>query len=108
MQLVLGLCRVQSCWHLTRTAVCAHHARPQAQLLCLCTGDVDGSSLELAFSKKKVEDRKIWLQAYVPGTYLDMTQPQITYSDFVNQASCRAAQIAGLTACADLDWQGTF
>ena len=91
----------------THSSLCSPR-QAQAQLLCLCTGDVDGSSLELAFSKKKVEDRKTWLQAYVPGTYLDMTQPQITYSDFVNQASCCAAQIAGLTACADLNWQGSF
>ena len=89
MQLVLGLCRVQ-CLHPTCIVSIAQQARPQAQMPWVCTGDVDGSSLELAFSKKKVEDRKTWLQAYVPGTYLDMTQPQITYSDFVNQASCRA------------------
>ena len=26
-----------------------------------------------------------WLQAFQPGTYLDMRQERITYSDFVNQ-----------------------
>lgn len=49
-------------------------------------GDIDGSALELAFSKKKVEERKQWLQGYVPGTYLDMTQDTISYNDFVNKA----------------------
>ena len=47
---------------------------------------MDGASLELAFSKKKIEERKAWLQGFQPGTYLDMRQERITYSDFVNQA----------------------
>ena len=59
-------------------------------------GEGDGASLELAFSKKKVDDRKTWLQSYVPGTFLDMTQAQISYSDFVNQA---CPDTAGLVGC---------
>ena len=55
-----------------------------------CSGDEDGASLELAFSKKKIEERKAWLAGYMPGTFLDMRQEHITYSDFVNQvrSSC--------------------
>eukprot|EP00892_Ulva_mutabilis_P007081 jgi/Ulvmu1/4745/UM020_0029.1 len=49
------------------------------------TGDEDGQSLELAFSKKKVEQRKIWLKDFVPGTFLDHEAEEITYSDFVHR-----------------------
>ena len=49
-------------------------------------GETDGAALELAFSKKKIEERKQWLQGYVPGTYLDMSQETISYNDFVNKA----------------------
>lgn len=33
--------------------------------------DVDGDVIDLAFSKKKADERKMWLQNYVPGTYRD-------------------------------------
>ena len=49
------------------------------------SGDSDGESLEMAFSKKKVEQRKDWLRSFVPGTYLDHEQEQISYSDFVHK-----------------------
>ena len=39
----------------------------------------------MAFSKKRVEDRKRWLSAYVPGTYLDQSVDTISYSDFVHK-----------------------
>lgn len=39
----------------------------------------------MAFSKKKVEDRKAWLQAYSPGTFLDHTADLISYSEFVHK-----------------------
>ena len=48
-------------------------------------GDDDGESLEMAFSKKKVEQRKDWLRNFVPGTYLDHEQESISYSDFVHK-----------------------
>ncbi|GAM89821.1 hypothetical protein ANO11243_078600 [Dothideomycetidae sp. 11243] len=42
--------------------------------------------IDLAFSKKKADDRKMWLQNFVPGTYLDMTGKEaITYDDFINK-----------------------
>ena len=34
----------------------------------------DGGALELAFSKKKIEERKAWLAAVEPGTFLDQSQ----------------------------------
>lgn len=48
-------------------------------------GENDGSSLEMAFSKKKVEDRKDWLKSYVPGTFLDHTADTISYHEFVHK-----------------------
>ena len=42
--------------------------------------------IDLAFSKKKADARKQWLQNFVPGTYLDMSgTEQITYDDFINK-----------------------
>lgn len=42
--------------------------------------------IELAFSKKKADDRKMWLQNFVPGTYLDMSgKEKISYDDFINK-----------------------
>jgi DNA topoisomerase-2 len=48
-------------------------------------GEDDGKSLEMAFSKKKVEERKDWLRSFVPGTFLDHEQDTISYSDFVHK-----------------------
>jgi DNA topoisomerase-2 len=47
----------------------------------------------MAFSKKRVEDRKKWLSGFVPGTYLDQSVDTISYSDFVHKARGRS------TAC---------
>ena len=47
--------------------------------------DEDGSSIELAFSKKKIEQRKQWLRDFVPGTFLDHTADEISYKDFVHR-----------------------
>lgn len=43
----------------------------------------------MAFSKKKVEERKEWLRSFVPGTYLDNSADTISYSDFVHKAGWR-------------------
>ncbi|KAF3788559.1 DNA topoisomerase 2 [Nymphaea thermarum] len=45
----------------------------------------DGDAIELAFSKKKVEERKTWLKQYQEGTYLDQNEKLISYRDFVNK-----------------------
>jgi len=48
--------------------------------------DGEPELLELAFSKKKADARKQWLQDFVPGTYLDMSATgDITYDDFINK-----------------------
>ncbi|EMD00619.1 hypothetical protein BAUCODRAFT_144266 [Baudoinia panamericana UAMH 10762] len=48
--------------------------------------DGEPELLELAFSKKKADARKQWLQEFVPGTYLDMSgTDDITYDSFINK-----------------------
>jgi hypothetical protein len=51
----------------------------------LAPGEEDGAAIEMAFSKKKVEERKAWLSAFQPGTYLDQSVNTISYSDFVHK-----------------------
>lgn len=41
--------------------------------------------IDLAFSKKKADERKEWLRQFKPGTYLDHSTRLITYTDFVNR-----------------------
>jgi DNA topoisomerase-2 len=48
-------------------------------------GAEDDEAIEMAFSKKKIEERKEWLAAFKPGTYLDMAEDELTYQDFVNK-----------------------
>ncbi|KAL2869738.1 DNA topoisomerase 2 [Aspergillus lucknowensis] len=47
--------------------------------------DKEEELIELAFSKKKVEERKEWLRQFKPGTYLDHSVSKITYTDFINK-----------------------
>ncbi|KIK52213.1 hypothetical protein GYMLUDRAFT_1029287 [Collybiopsis luxurians FD-317 M1] len=41
--------------------------------------------IELAFSKKKVDNQKEWLQQFKPSTFLDHQLKEIPYSEFVNK-----------------------
>ena len=47
--------------------------------------DEDKSSIDLAFSKKKADDRKEWLRNYQVGTYLDPQLSQIPITEFINK-----------------------
>ena len=47
--------------------------------------DQEAELIDLAFSKKKADERKEWLRQFKPGTYLDHTTKKITYTDFVNK-----------------------
>ncbi|KAM5542176.1 hypothetical protein V8D89_004049 [Ganoderma adspersum] len=49
------------------------------------TQEGDRELIELAFSKKKADERKEWLRQFKPGTYLDHTQREIPFSDFINR-----------------------
>jgi DNA topoisomerase II len=46
----------------------------------------------MAFSKKKVDERKEWLAGYAPGTYLDQSASNIAYSDFIHKAGIDAQE----------------
>ncbi|KAI9890602.1 MAG: DNA topoisomerase 2 [Vezdaea aestivalis] len=45
----------------------------------------DDKLIELAFGKKKADERKEWLRQYKPGTHLDSTLSVISYDDFINK-----------------------
>lgn len=47
--------------------------------------DIDSPLIELAFSKKRADDRKDWLQGFQPGTHLDSNLTVIPISNFVNE-----------------------
>lgn len=47
--------------------------------------DNEAELIELAFSKKKADERKEWLRQYRPGTFLDHSMSKITYTDFINK-----------------------
>ncbi|KAE9383266.1 DNA topoisomerase II [Gymnopus androsaceus JB14] len=49
------------------------------------TQEGDRELIELAFSKKKADERKEWLRQFKPGTFLDHRLEEIPYSDFVNR-----------------------
>jgi len=41
--------------------------------------------IDMAFSKKRVQDRKDWLNAFVPGTFINYGVSEMSYADFVNR-----------------------
>ncbi|KAH3663840.1 hypothetical protein OGAPHI_005243 [Ogataea philodendri] len=45
----------------------------------------DKSLIDLAFSKKKADDRKEWLRGFQPGTFLDPSLTEIPISEFINK-----------------------
>ncbi|PRT56191.1 DNA topoisomerase 2 [Wickerhamiella sorbophila] len=58
-------------------------ARHEKTFLNLQEGDKE--RIELAFSKSRADDRKQWLQEYVPGTYLDSNINEIGIKDFIDK-----------------------
>jgi len=49
------------------------------------TGVPCDNSIDMAFNKKRADDRKRWLSAFQEGTYLDQSVANITYNDFINK-----------------------
>jgi DNA topoisomerase-2 len=47
--------------------------------------DNDRSLIDMAFNKKKSDDRKEWLRGYIPGTFMDNSAEVIKISDFINK-----------------------
>ncbi|KAK9351110.1 DNA topoisomerase [Lipomyces doorenjongii] len=45
----------------------------------------DRDLIDLAFSKKKADERKEWLRLFKPGTHLDPTLPKVPIADFINK-----------------------
>ncbi|KAJ3452282.1 DNA topoisomerase/gyrase [Anaeramoeba flamelloides] len=45
----------------------------------------DDQSIELAFSKKKMKERKEWLKNVDQNLYIDHVKKQLVYSDFINK-----------------------
>lgn len=45
----------------------------------------DQKFIDLAFSKRKADNRKEWLQEFVPGTHLDPELQDIPIGDFINK-----------------------
>jgi len=45
----------------------------------------DRDLIDLAFNKKKADDRKEWLRQFVPGTFLDHNISKVPISDFINK-----------------------
>lgn len=46
--------------------------------------DEDRSLIDMAFNKKKADDRKEWLKNFVPGTFINHARDQIPLKDFIN------------------------
>ena len=45
----------------------------------------DGDMIDMAFAKKRVEDRKEWLRGFTKGTFVDYKVVSMSYDTFVNQ-----------------------
>ncbi|ODV94073.1 hypothetical protein PACTADRAFT_50962 [Pachysolen tannophilus NRRL Y-2460] len=45
----------------------------------------DDANIDLAFSKKRADDRKEWLRGFQPGTHLDPTLKEVYISEFINK-----------------------
>eukprot|EP00439_Symbiodinium_sp_Y106_P054229 s4678_g7.t1 len=49
------------------------------------TGARDDELIDLAFNKKRADDRKEWINCYKDGDAVDHSRDSVTYSDFVNK-----------------------
>ena len=47
--------------------------------------DIAAENIDMAFNKSRADDRKKWLSEYDVKNILDINQPQITISDFINK-----------------------
>jgi DNA topoisomerase-2 len=56
------------------------------RIIFLYNNQVDDEAIDMAFNKKKAEERKIWLENYNPQRdILDTGSKQIIYRDFINK-----------------------
>ena len=54
-----------------------------ARQVCAKLRSGDGDLVDMAFSKKRVEDRKTWLRSLEPGAFVDYGVDALAYKDFV-------------------------
>ncbi len=47
--------------------------------------DDSSTTIDLAFNKKRADDRKVWLSNYDQSIILDINQSRVTFSDFINK-----------------------
>merc|ERR1719265_710792 len=47
------------------------------------TGNKCGELIDMAFSKSRADDRKVWMNNYTEGTFIDHSKNAITYEDFI-------------------------
>ncbi|KAG8877753.1 DNA topoisomerase 2, partial [Tulasnella sp. 332] len=47
--------------------------------------DSDRDLVDMAFSKKRIEDRKEWLRNFKPGTFIDHSVTEIPIKNFINE-----------------------
>ena len=48
-------------------------------------GEGCDNAIDMAFNKKRADDRKTWLTAYSRETFLDTRKPEVSYSDFIDR-----------------------
>lgn len=61
-----------------------YFSRPQI-MSYVYTGQPSDESLDLAFNKKRADDRKAWLMQYDRELVLDYTEPKVSYEDFIHK-----------------------
>ena len=49
-----------------------------------CSGDKSFEAIDMAFNKKRSDDRKTWLSKYNRESYLDTSKEEITYEEFID------------------------
>ncbi|KAI3643553.1 hypothetical protein MP228_013108 [Amoeboaphelidium protococcarum] len=58
----------------------AHHKKEFGPI-----SEEERDMIDMAFNKKKTDNRKEWLRAFKPGTFIDHSTDQISVSDFINK-----------------------
>jgi DNA topoisomerase-2 len=51
----------------------------------ISTGTESRDAIDMAFNKKRANDRKEWLTAYNRADYLDTSKPNVTYEEFIGK-----------------------
>ncbi|CAE7773745.1 TOP2, partial [Symbiodinium necroappetens] len=49
------------------------------------SGSRDDDLIDMAFAAKRSDDRKVWISSVEEGTFVDHSQPTLSYSDFIEK-----------------------